>query len=379
MSSASLPRIGIFWDQRYTRAERYTGVGKHILRVVGGLLRREDLDGVLLAAADQGEALGDLAERMRWEVSIRVLPDTMRRLKWGWGLRGPGSVMKDLDLVYSPQELYLKSAVVPILCTLHGFPYFLETLPPAKQRSWGYRLERTHQRRLMRRLRQAEATALTVSDYLSEEAVSRFELDPGKLVMVGNGVEDVFFDAPLCPRPDGDAGVVQVGGLNAFDGAGEVCALLPMLEREGIPLDVLGDWHESPYIDRASGFEGLRLHGFVSGSALRAHLSASRALLCVPGAESFGITGLEALALGVPVIARKVGGVYACLGSAALWLEREDVEEVMEKLEELAGMSDAEYRSLQERGRDRAKQFRWDAVVERVALVLREYAGREAS
>ncbi len=368
----SLPHIGIFWDQRYSCADRHTGVGKHILQVTEGLLASTAFRWVLLAASDQHAALTNTADDRGWKTEIRSLGKPLHLLKWGV-CKIPPDQIADLDLLYSPQEFYFDTSMLPMLCTLHGFPYFQESMPVKNLRSWGFRLGRVYQRRLMKKIRVANASVLSVSEALSEETVSRFHLDPLKIFHVGNGVEQEFFDRPLPLRPSRDAGLVQVGGLNAFDGGGEICALLPWLKREEISLDVLGDLHESPYIEVASGFEGVRFHGFVSGTALRGKLTSARALLFVPAAESFGIAGLEALALGVPVIARRVGGVEACLGAAALWLEREnDPEEVLEKIRQLDEMQDADYLQLQETGRAWARNFLWETVAERVMAALQK-------
>lgn len=277
----------------------------------------------------------------------------------------------EVDLLYSPMELGLWNGGVPMIPTLHGFPCFEEKLPRMLYRSWRYRLERFHQRRLMTHARDGGFSVCCVSEALAEETVRRFGMDRDRLQVVGNGVEATFFDGPLPPRPSSEAGVVQVGGLNVFDGAVEICTLLPMLEREGIPLDVLGDRHESPYIDWAAGFEVLRLHGFVSGAVLREVLFNARALLFVPEAESFGITGLEALALGVPVIACKTGGVEEVLGDCALWVDPDNPGEILQALQQLERLSDGDYRAWQEKGRARARSFGWTEVVKRVKSVLR--------
>jgi len=363
--------IGIFWDHRYTCAARHTGVGKHILHVTDNLIRRKDLRCTLLVASDQAQAAQDTATAREWKIPIRILSASLRLYKWRLRRIDPKAV-EDLTCVYSPQELCLSTGNIPMLCTLHGFPSFQESLPTGMRNSWRYRLDRMSQRRLMRAIRQRREPIISVSKALSDEASSRFGIDPKRFKVVGNGVEQAFLDAPLAARSGPEAPLIQVGGMNSFDGAEFLCRLFPLLPQTGRKLEIVGDRHEEPWFSQLSAQPWVRLHGFLQGELLRAALSAAQALIFVPAAESFGIIGLEALALGVPVIARDVGGLKECLGDCALWLESDDPAEVIQKLRNIEEMTEETYQAWQEKGRQHALRFQWEAVADRVAAVLKD-------
>lgn len=78
-------------------------------------------------------------------------------------------------------------------------------------------------------------------------------------------------------------------------------------QRLGIELRIVGDGPERPRLERLTG-PNIRLLGRVDADSLR---SQYRGALCVvqPGVEDFGISVVEALACGTPIVALADGGV----------------------------------------------------------------------
>jgi glycosyltransferase involved in cell wall biosynthesis len=273
-------------------------------------------------------------------------------------------LVDDCAVIYSPQEELLTCRGLPSVNTLHGFPALHENILPALARSLPYRRERWKQRALMRRVKRKCCCSFVVSQVLAEEAAGRFGISSAKLRLVGNGVESSFFREELASRPDKKASLLQVGGLNDYDGADWVLPLIEALPEYSV--NIVGNRHESPWESRARDLQNVSFSGFVTGSAYRNALREAQALLFLPKAESFGIIGLEALALGVPVIAHRVDGLPETLGDCAFWVEKPEADAVRDALSRIDGLSDAEYRSWQERGLRRAASFTWDKVVDRV-------------
>ena len=76
--------------------------------------------------------------------------------------------------------------------------------------------------------------------------------------------------------------------------------------------------------------------------------------------EGFGLTVLEAMSLGTPVIAARAPGVVDVAGDAALYADPHDPDRLAAAMAELA--ASAELRNdLSERGQRRAAQFSWTA------------------
>jgi glycosyltransferase involved in cell wall biosynthesis len=77
--------------------------------------------------------------------------------------------------------------------------------------------------------------------------------------------------------------------------------------------------------------------------------------------EGFGLTLLEAMGAGTPVIAARVAGAVEVCGEAAFWCEPRSVEQFAEAMARIGGGGE---RELSEAGRRRVAAFSWAASAE---------------
>jgi glycosyltransferase involved in cell wall biosynthesis len=82
----------------------------------------------------------------------------------------------------------------------------------------------------------------------------------------------------------------------------------------------------------------VQLLGYVSRDKMMERLSRARSLI-LPGVEDFGITPLEAMALGTPVVAFREGGVLDTVvpGTTGIFFGEPDVESLRRALDEVEG------------------------------------------
>ncbi len=100
-----------------------------------------------------------------------------------------------------------------------------------------------------------------------------------------------------------------------------------------LPLKIIGSGQQGEMLEKMAG-SSISFLGNLSRSEVIKELYHAQALI-FPGVEDFGITPLEALSLGTPVIAYKKGGVLETLNeSVALWFEGEKEEEREKNLKE---------------------------------------------
>ena len=78
------------------------------------------------------------------------------------------------------------------------------------------------------------------------------------------------------------------------------------------------------YVDELGLSEAVRLTGEVSDASLAAHYGAADVFLSLSAHEGFGVPLVEAMAAGVPVVARPAGAVAETVGGAALVLAAAD-------------------------------------------------------
>ncbi len=117
---------------------------------------------------------------------------------------------------------------------------------------------------------------------------------------------DVFTPLPKTSR-DYYLIVGRLVRYKRFDLAIEACKTL------GVPLRVIGDGTERAALEKMAGPQTEFL-GIQSHAVIREQLAGARALL-FPGVEDFGITLLEAQAMGCPVIAYAAGGALECVAA----------------------------------------------------------------
>ena len=155
----------------------------------------------------------------------------------------------------------------------------------------------------------------------------------------------------------------------ALDAAGRLGA--------GLPLVVAGDGPLAGLVadTAAGGRDGLRFAGWLDRPRLAGMLAGARSLwLPSVWAEPFGIVGLEALAMGVPVIASRTGGVTDWLvdGHNGLLVEPGSASELARAADRLAGDA-ALARRLGRAGRQMVER-KFDSG-EQLRLLLDVYSG----
>jgi alpha-1,3-rhamnosyl/mannosyltransferase len=112
-------------------------------------------------------------------------------------------------------------------------------------------------------------------------------------------------------------------------------------------LEIVGDNRTTPRIDlealaRASGrADRIRLRSYVSDGELAALYGRARAMAFLSDYEGFGLTPLEALAAGVPIVVLDTPVAREIYGDAAIYVERPDPAAIDAALER-ALLDDAE-------------------------------------
>jgi glycosyltransferase involved in cell wall biosynthesis len=123
-----------------------------------------------------------------------------------------------------------------------------------------------------------------------------------------------------------------------------------------------------PWLDRISGgplSAAVRHVGYVEPDRRRELYEGARFLVQPSLDEGFGMTVLEAMSLGVPVIAANRGSLPEVLGGAGLLIDPEQPAAIAHAITRLL-VDDGLAEACAEKGMDRARTFNWAETANRV-------------
>ncbi len=225
----------------------------------------------------------------------------------------------------------------------------------------------------MRRARQI----ITVSHAVKMEIMDRYDVPAAKIA--------VTYLAPkprpeISPRRSASAPyLLYVGNLTPRKNVAVLLRALGILQSRGLslPLVIAGNVarNHSPDIDRVLTLAHdlrierlVRFEGYVSDDRIQNLYSGCTALVHSAWNEGFGITPLEAMQAGVPVIASDIPAIREVTGGAALLIDPGAAELWADGIARVVG-DDELRRSMRAAGQTRARFFSWERCAQETAAV----------
>lgn len=205
--------------------------------------------------------------------------------------------------------------------------------------------------------------------HLSHSEFMRQSNGPQSSAMLYYGIAPLSGNLPGGPPPEvgphGAPVFAFVGRLIPEKGCHVLLEALaaPALDALGARAIIIGDGPEREALRDHTGRLGISHRvtflGHLSGSALWMEVTQSTAVV-VPSVwdEPFGMVALEAMDLGVPVVASRAGGLSESAGQGGLLFERGNANALARVLQDLAGDATLR-RMLSEGGRMLAGQHHW--------------------
>jgi glycosyltransferase involved in cell wall biosynthesis len=228
----------------------------------------------------------------------------------------------DIDWVYAPMDtLFPTNTRVRKAITLHDVHPF-EDLPwrPRRQQAW----QRWKWSRWVRRALDECEIILTVSEFSKRRMIDLLDADGGRIHVVGNGVDECFFEAAArpadtFPRPVPQPYLLMIGGLRIAKGGTQLLAVANELLARGSDVRLVVAGPNDPALaEQARAYGNVLLLGMVPDDALPGLLKHSLALLFLSLYEGFGIPPLEAMAVGTPAIVADRASLPEVVGTAGI-------------------------------------------------------------
>ena len=207
-------------------------------------------------------------------------------------------------------------------------------------------------------LARRSSAIICISRYVERRLISR-GLDRERLRVIYNGVD---LDPPSGEEDDF---VLYVGRLVPTKG---LDVLARAMRKVSSRLVVCGDGPLSKMLEKVPGVEVL---GRVDRSRKAELMRRCKFLVLPSRMESFGLVLLEAMAVGKPVVASRVGGIPEVVGEGGILVEPESPDALAEAMNLL--ISNARLRRrLGSRAWSRAKLLSWDAAASRTEEIYEE-------
>ena len=221
---------------------------------------------------------------------------------------------------------------------------------------------------------------ITVSEFSRRELVALAGLDPERIEVVPGGVDGRFHPS-AAGAPDPAAGrlglrrpyVLTVATADARKHLDALVGVAAALAERGIDLAWAGDTR--PYFTRSAPTPGLVGLGYVPEALLPGLYRGARAFVLPSRYEGFGLTCLEAMASGVPVVAADRAALPETCADAALLVDPDDPRALTEAVLAVATGDPLLRGRLRVAGPHRAAQFTWERAAARTDALLRRLDG----
>jgi glycosyltransferase involved in cell wall biosynthesis len=361
------------------------GYGTYIRNLIRAIAELErELRFVLIARPKMESELGALPENFRIVEYNRNDSARIENIAFPWFIR-----KLNVDLVHIPLNNVPVLMPKPYVVTIHDmgslvFDYDDDT--GDKLHLWRFR------RGLLRADR-----VIAVSSATRRDVLNVLNIPADRVRMIYNALDPSFLNAETDEKKRRDVleryqieypYLLYAGKVNRRKNVARIVEAFALLRQDlvdhprykDLRLVIIGDqMSKYPALRRAVHQtrvrEVVKFLGFVKKDELKVFYQSAEVFVFPSLYEGFGLTPLESMALGTPVVTSGVSSLPEVVGDAAMIVKPENVFDIARGIREV--LTDSELRaSLVAKGREQVKQFSWYDTARQVLKLYREVIGK---
>jgi glycosyltransferase involved in cell wall biosynthesis len=351
------------------------GIGTYIRNVLSGLARiDQQTEYIALCRPADVEAIVELG------ANFRAVPETARPYSIAEQVWIPLTLVRErAHLLHEPHYVLPPATRCRTVVTIHDcihlmFPQYLPN-----------RLAHVYARASMWSAVHKSDRILTVSEASKRDILRFFHIDPDKVAVIYNAIDDRFLMPPDRERMDqvrqryqlDHPFLLYVGNIKPHKNIERLIDAFGRVRAAGLDdlrLLIIGDeiskyppLRQAVHRHRLDKF--VRFLGFQPFDTLAAFYHLARAFVFPSLYEGFGLPPLEAMACGTPVVTSNVSSLPEIAGGAAMLVDPYEPASIADGIFRV--VTDETLRArLIERGLGRARDFSW---AESVAAIHRIY------
>ena len=250
---------------------------------------------------------------------------------------------------------------IPLVLNLHSVYFFEEDASRYRKKIVGSVLEQSDK-------------VITVSRFLAEKILKNF--GKSDIEIVPNTINTDFFDCRRMKGPDTPFTYTGIGRLNKLKNFDKlILAFSKMPDKKDIRLNIVGSGEEQESLKTLTRNLKMEEHihflGRVRREKIREVYEKTHAVVSASSLETFGMTLIEALSCGIPVLATRCGGPEEIVNEKnGILVEKDDVGQIsrgMEKIRRNYEQYDAE-----QIRQECIRKFGHKAVAEKISNLYQE-------
>jgi len=340
-----------------------SGIGRYMRSIVEALVHEAPEHEYVLIIPQGSEHLLNLNG-----AKTKILPVNVPYYSIREQLAIPALLAKHrVDLFHSPHFVVPVIRTCPLVVNIHDVIYM------ARRKELKSHIGRFYYRCMMPLAARWSDAVITSCEYTKQEIIHHLGARPDKVFVVPYGIDSRFqpvTNAESLERVRRKYGiseqyVLYVGIYRERKNHAGLLQAFQHLVHSGIPsqLVIAGPISEAEQELRALAAElgiekRVMLTGFVADEDLPALYSGARVYACPSLAEGFGLTVIEAMACGTPVVCAQNSSLPEAAGTAALFADVANPELFAEALRR-AFLDDALRQELIDRGHIHTTRFSW--------------------